>query len=119
MSEIIKKLEQYQPKTPTKWVEKAEERIQKMEERLDRASQVVMKLSAALDEYAGTLDDIRVLESYYGSEEWKKDFTDDEANRLPKDLKRGVLSEDAIWNMLEDNRALMTRMEELFRQKQL
>ncbi len=93
------------------------ERIQKMEERLVRASQVVMKLSAALDDYAGTLEDIRVLESYYGSEEWKKDFADDEDHRLPKDLKRGVLSEDAIWNMLEDNRAIMTRMEELLNEE--
>ncbi len=83
-----------------------------MEERLDRASQVVMKLSAALDDYVETLEDIRTLESYYGSEEWKQDFADDEAHRLPKDLKRGVLSEDAIWNMLEDNRYIKARMEE-------
>jgi hypothetical protein len=91
------------------------ERIQKMEERLNRAAQVVMKLSAALDDYAGAQEDIRALESYYGSEEWKQDFADDEAHRLPEDLKRGVLSEDAIWNMLEDNQTLKTRMEECLR----
>jgi len=28
-------------------------------------------------------------------------------------LKRGVLSEDAIWNVLEDSRNLNTRMEEV------
>ena len=72
------------------------ERIQKMEERLDHASQVMMKLSATLDDYFEMLEDIRVLESYYGSEDWKKDFADDEAQRLPKNL-----SEDAIWNLLE------------------
>jgi len=88
------------------------ERIQKMENRLSRASQVVMKLSAALDDYIETLEDISALESYYGSEAWKQDFADDEANSLPKDLKRGVLSEDGIWNLLEDHRALKVRMEE-------
>ncbi|MBO5631372.1 MAG: hypothetical protein J5965_20075, partial [Aeriscardovia sp.] len=39
------------------------ERIQKMEERLDHASQVMMKLSATLDDYFEMLEDIRVLES--------------------------------------------------------
>lgn len=91
------------------------ERIKKMEARLERASEVVMKLSAALDDYVETLEDIRALESYYGSEEWKKDFADEEANRLPKDLKRGVLSEDGIWNMLEDHRNLKARVEECLR----
>lgn len=95
------------------------ERIQKMEERLDHASQVMMKLSATLDDYFEMLEDIRVLESYYGSEDWKKDFADDEAQRLPKNLKRGVLSEDAIWNLLEDNRNLKARMEECLRQENL
>ncbi len=91
------------------------ERIQKMEERLNRASQVVMKLSAALDDYVEMLEDIRALESYYGSEDWKKDLADDEAQRLPKNLKRGVLSEDAIWNLLEDHSDLKARMEECLR----
>ncbi len=29
---------------------------------------------------------------------------------LPEDLKRGVLSEDGIWNMLERNRELSQRI---------
>ena len=41
------------------------------------------------------------LARYYASREWKRDFADDEAGRLPKDLKRGVLSEDGIYNALE------------------
>ena len=90
-------------------------RIKMMEERLNRSSQVVGRLSAALDDYIETLEDIRALESYYGSEAWKQDFADDEAHRLPKDLKRGVLSEDGIWNMLEDHRNLKVRMEECLR----
>ena len=42
----------------------------------------------------------RILAEYYGSDEWKQDFADDEAGLLPKDLKRGVLSEYGIWNVL-------------------
>ncbi len=41
------------------------------------------------------------LSDYYGSPEWKRDFAADEAGLLPKDLKRGVLSEDGIYDLLE------------------
>lgn len=89
------------------------ERIKAMERRLDHASQVVMRLSSALDDYVGAQEDIRLLEAYYGSDEWKQDFTDDGESRLPKHLKRGVLSEDAVWNLLEDNRDIINRIKEL------
>ena len=89
------------------------ERIKQMEQRLEKAAAAVMKLSAALDQYEAAQKDIKVLDEYYGSDEWKQDFADDEAGLLPKDLKRGVLSEDAIWNVLEDSRALNLRMKEL------
>ncbi len=89
------------------------ERIKAMEQHLDRVSQAVLKLSSALDEYAEAQEALRELEVYYSSDEWKQDFADDEVGLLPKDLKRGVLSEDAIWNVLEDSRNLNTRMEEV------
>ena len=38
------------------------------------------------------------------SDEWKRDFADDEAGLLPKKLPRGVLSEDGIYNLLEEYR---------------
>ena len=88
-------------------------RIKAMERSLDRASQAVMKLSAALDDYAVAQTDIRKLEKYYGSDEWRQDFADDEQGRLPQDLKRGVLSEDGIWNVLVNNRDLKSRMQEI------
>lgn len=89
------------------------DRIKTMEQHLDRVSQAVMKLSSALDDYAEAQEALRELESYYSSDEWKQDFADDEAGLLPKNLKRGVLSEDAIWNVLEDSHNLNTRMEEV------
>ena len=89
------------------------ERIRQMEQRLDRASAAVMELSAALDKYEAAQEALQVLDEYYGSDEWRQDYADDEAGQLPKDLKRGVLSEDGIWNLLSDNRSLMERMQEL------
>lgn len=93
------------------------ERIKTMEQHLDRASQAVMKLSAALDDYAEVQASICALESYYGSDDWKQDFADDEQGLLPQDLKRGVLSEDGIWNLLTDSRDLHVRMKEIVSRK--
>lgn len=59
-----------------------------MELRLDQASAAVMELSAALDRYEDAQEAIASLEAYYGSDEWRKDFADDEAGRLPQDIKR-------------------------------
>ncbi|WP_294411497.1 DUF4298 domain-containing protein [uncultured Ruminococcus sp.] len=42
------------------------------------------------------------LEKYYTSDAWKQDFAADEAGLLPKELKRGVLSEDGVYNLLSE-----------------
>ncbi|MDO4847516.1 MAG: SLC13 family permease [Clostridiaceae bacterium] len=44
---------------------------------------------------------LSALEAYYASDEWKQDFEADEAGLLPDYVKRGVLSEDGIYNLLE------------------
>ena len=81
-------------------------RIRKMERHLDRATAAVKRLTTALDKYETAQDDIAALNEYYGSEAWRQDYADDEMGLLPKDLKRGVLSEDGIWNLLTDCREL-------------
>ena len=49
---------------------------------------------------------ISELEAYYESIKWRKDFENDEAGLLPKKLPRGVLSEDGIYNLLEEYRGV-------------
>ena len=51
----------------------------------------------------GTVEDKAKLEAYYTSGDWKFDFGLDESGLLPAGLKRGVLSEDGIYNLLEEN----------------
>lgn len=86
------------------------ERISQMEQRMERAAAAVMSLSAALDRYEEVQEDISTLKAYYESKTWKQDFADDEAGKLPADLRRGVLSEDGIWNLLTDARELVERL---------
>ncbi len=86
------------------------ERITQMERKMERAAMAVLNLSAALEEYEAVQGDIITLSEYYSSAEWKQDFDDDEAGKLPTGLKRGVLSEDGIWNLLEDVHELNNRL---------
>ena len=77
---------------------------------MEKAATAVMTLSAALDRYEEVREDIAALEAYYDSDTWKQDFADDEAGKFPADLRRGVLSEDGIWNLLTDARELLERL---------
>ena len=43
---------------------------------------------------------LRRLEAYYTSGEWREDYEADERGELPPDLKRGVLSQDALYDLL-------------------
>lgn len=85
-------------------------RITYYEGLLDRVSAANAGLERALAEYRDAQAAARALDAYYGSEEWKQDFADDEAGKLPRTLKRGVLSEDAAYDALCANRALLTQM---------
>ena len=48
----------------------------------------------------------------YTSQQLKDDLAADEAGDFPEKLKRGVLSEDGIWNVLERNKELMERIKD-------
>ena len=85
-------------------------RIKRMEDILDKSSRAVQDLKQALDRYAALTEDIRELEQYYTDGQWQKDYADDEAGRLPKDLKRGVLSEDAVYDFLAFRDEMLARM---------
>ena len=45
-------------------------------------------------------DLLNYLITYYQSDLWKYDYQMDELGLLPSDLKRGILSEDGIYNFI-------------------
>ena len=77
------------------------ERINKMEQIFDRANQTVYEFEKAFENYKSIQSDLQKLEAYYSGALWKEDFASDESGILPPGLKRGVLSEDGIYNLLE------------------
>lgn len=86
------------------------EKIQYMEEILEQANKLFHNIEPLLDEYERLLPKLKELTQYYGSDEWKNDFLADEIGVLPKDLKRGVLSEDGIYNLLDLHNELIDKM---------
>ena len=86
------------------------ERIARMEALFDKSEEVVKRLEAALKDFAELQSDMKELEAYYDGSDWRADFEADEAGLLPKDLKRGVLSEDGLWNLLTDYQCLQDQI---------
>lgn len=89
------------------------ERIEQMERRMDASKEAIRTLSEALDGYEQIQKDMKKLMDYYGSSRWRKDFEDDESGKLPKDLKRGVLSEDELYDLILEHRELVLTMSQL------
>ena len=42
----------------------------------------------------------RELREYYENGQWLRDYEADERGELPSSLKRGVLSQDGLWDLL-------------------
>lgn len=79
------------------------ERIQYMEQLLDESQDALRRFSDALEAYREVQDKIRELSEYYTGADWREDYEADCAGALPCNLKRGVLSEDAVYNLLTEN----------------
>ena len=94
-----------------------EERIAYYEKILDRTADAIRNLEAALNEYEAICPLLQELERYYTGPEWKADYDADAAGDLPRDLKRGVLSEDGIDDVLSDFRDLEERLAALKEKK--
>ena len=86
------------------------ERIRHFEKLLDRVTLANEELENALENFRAAREAVQELDGYYGGEDWRQDLADDEAGKLPTDLKRGVLSEDAAFNALTDYRRLLSEM---------
>lgn len=89
------------------------DRIIHMEKALDNVSAAVNNLSEAINAYAEVQAQYQQLTDYYFGPDWLKDLDDDREGLLPHDLKRGVLSEDAVYDLVSDNDALIEQLREL------
>ena len=75
----------------------------------------VRRMEALFDDLSADPDPVkyRVLCDYMDSGLWQMDYARDERGEFPKDLKRGVLSEDGLYNLLCDLEQTTPEPEEL------
>ena len=84
------------------------DRIAHYEEIMDRIIRITKLDGITPGVYASVLPELKELEDYYTSPEWQEDYAADEAGLLPEGLKRGVLSQDGINDLLDRFRDLKT-----------
>lgn len=87
------------------------ERIAAMEAALNEATAVLDAMEAAITRWEQQKPQLEALKAYYQSPQWLADLDDDRAGRLPKTLRRGVLSEDAVYDLLCDVGQMRQRLQ--------
>lgn len=87
--------------------------IEKMETIRVQHQEMLEKANALLDEIDGHHGEYQSLIEYYYSDQRAKDLEDDAQNLIPQTLKRGVLSEDEIFELMGDYRDTAIRMLEI------
>ncbi len=90
-------------------------RVARMEEVYDSCSQAMAALIEAAGQYLAREQDLRALEGYYTGPEWIKDHDAERQDFFPKDMKRGILTEDAIWDLLTDEVRMKGLLEKILR----
>ena len=76
-------------------------RVQEMEDRYDAVSRAIAGLDEAISEFKEFKPDLAILKEYMESGQWKADFEQDEAGAIPEEVKRGVLSEDGLYDLIQ------------------
>jgi len=80
------------------------ERIRRMEQCFDALQSAANRSPAVRWEEAPLNAQLQSLLQYYEGGQWLQDYTLDETGLLPKDLKRGVLAQDAVSDFLDQIR---------------
>ena len=75
-------------------------RIKSMEKAFDELERAVGGMEQALETFSKAEKNYKKLAGYYGGD-WRTDFEADEKGLIPDGLKRGVLSEDGLYDLLE------------------
>ena len=72
-------------------------RITRMEQYFDTLSQAEPR---QIREDPALQEMLRALTEYYEGGSWAADYEADEQGKIPQNLKRGILSQDGLWNLL-------------------
>lgn len=94
------------------------ERIKRITD-MEKALNDALALMTRAEEGADALENLHLLihklDMYYSSPLWIQDFQADEQGQIPRDLPRGVLSEDGIYNLLFRYRQVLDQLEDMLK----
>ncbi len=79
------------------------ERIQKMEEHLNKYAQVLADAQKALDQLERCQSDYIQLRDYYTGQNFFDDLEYSNSPEFPENIACGVLSEDAVYDLMGDH----------------
>ena len=74
-------------------------RVEQMEAYFDQMQEACRDSARSLSEPA-CAQMLKALKAYYEGGQWLRDYELDERGILPQTLKRGVLSQDGVYNLL-------------------
>jgi len=83
-------------------VEAVVRRVVRMERCFDEIRAALETDAEAAEKNETIKEKLRSLLDYYENGQWLADYGRDSAGELPANLKRGVLSEDGVWNLLTE-----------------
>ena len=78
------------------------ERISRMEAAYDEVTGMMGKMGEAVNTHKDFKSKFEELKEYMDSGQWQKDYEADEAGKIPAYVKRGVLSQDGLYDLLQD-----------------
>lgn len=86
------------------------EHITRMEEIKNTQERLVEELEEFLGRIEARQEDYQTLIAYYYSEQRRQDLRDDERGLIPQALRRGVLSEDELYELMGECYGVGLRM---------
>lgn len=89
------------------------EHISEMEAILNNHSSRIRELDETVEYLKNNIEDFNRLVDYYHSEQRQEDLRADDNGLIEEKLKRGVLSEDAIYDLISDYYQTCVNMLEL------
>lgn len=98
------------------------ERVTQMEQYMDEVRNAVNNGVSAITDDNVIKEKIVILTQYYEGGQWLQDYDCDARGELPEDLKRGVLSQDGLYDLLrevDEQKALRKRMNKMIIYKEV
>lgn len=77
--------------------------VVEMTEIYEEHKKLLDKLSSSLEEFKNHQKELEKLEKYYYSDKFMEDYDASNKGEIPDDINQGILTEDAIYDLLGDN----------------